>query len=574
MLFSLLPLVLGVGRAEESPFMFRAGLNFGSVLGCLVFCFLCSYRYILDKRILEIIRRNCFNFPMLLSAVGRFNYAFFALAIHHIDISVATIVYETWPIFMVILIPQLFKKRYRKITPTMLSMLIMGFIGFVFIITGQSGGFGALDFASGSPLFIGVVFAIIGSLLSSLAVYDLKLIANLIKINTRFLGKAKDKNRSSLSPMRMSLFCVAIANVVIGTFSTIMNVGVGMINNESLIMPDWRMLGVSMFAGFALAAAGSVMRRYAILITHNPSITAISYATPIFALIWLGVFSFIAVPRPDYLIIGATIIISANLILNFEAEIRFAYKAFIIALWTCGVWIYLHSSFSILYYFEAVEITSVVFILLLAFRMDRLVRRTTDEENRVLLLFRKLGTLVRQKKINIRTLNDLCAIDTYKNAKELHEAYDKIKNVLSDARTEKSAPNGMLDEIEIELDRLAHSKQQGINFGELIALSFVGGTLIFVLLFFEPIVLVGWNGFLTEFSAFTLSAVMLFLFFNVLDLQHDRTHPTVKIHTKTNAQYSVSFRDSANRRFERSVSIIVCLAITLSYGWLLFGKWL
>ena len=574
MLFSLLPLVLGVGRAEESPFMFRAGLNFGSVLGCLVFLFFCSSRYILDKRILEIIRRNCFNLPIFIAAISRFNYAFFALAINRIDISVATIVYETWPIFMVILIPRLFKKRYRKITPTILGLLIMGFIGFVFVIIGQAGGFGTLDFSSGSPLLIGVLFAIIGSLLSSLAAYDLKLIANFIKLNTRFLEKVKDKNRSSLSPLKMSLFCVAIANVVIGVFSTIMNAGAGFINNESLLMPDWRMVGISMFAGFAVAAAGSTMRRYAILITNNSSINAISYATPIFALIWLGVFSFIAVPRSDYLIIGAIIIISANLLLNFEASIRPAYKSLVIALWVCGAWVYLHTSFMILDYFIIVQITSVLFILILSFRMDRLVRRTTAEENTALLLFRKLGTLAQQGKIAAHAPESLRVVDSYQNSGQLREAYKKIKDALSVARKGDFDQAAALDEVEVKLDQLAHSKQQGINFGELTALAFIGVMLVGTLLFFEPGNLIGWNGFLVEVSSVILASMVLFLFFNVLDLQYDRNHPIVEDREKTRAQYSVLLRDAADRKFERVISIIVCLAITLSYGWLFFVKWL
>ena len=45
-------------------------------------------------------------------------------------------------------------------------------------------------------------------------------------------------------------------------------------------------------------------------------------------------------------------------------------------------------------YFNLIEVAVVIFILVLSFRTDRLVRRTTNEENNTIELQQKISTFV------------------------------------------------------------------------------------------------------------------------------------------------------------------------------------
>ena len=80
-----------------------------------------------------------------------------------------------------------------------------------------------------------------------------------------------------------------------------------------------------------------------------------------------------------------------NLLLNFEAEIRLGYKALILALWFCGTFVYLRQGVVFYDYFNLIEVAVVIFILVLSFRTDRLVRRTTNEENNTIELQQKIN---------------------------------------------------------------------------------------------------------------------------------------------------------------------------------------
>ena len=77
------------------------------------------------------------------------------------------------------------------------------------------------------------------------------------------------------------------------------------------------------------------------LINRGLGINAITYLSPLLALVWLFAFSQVEVSRVDYLIIGAAAIITANLLINFEAEIRWGFKALLLGFGTCGAIVYL-----------------------------------------------------------------------------------------------------------------------------------------------------------------------------------------------------------------------------------------
>ncbi len=86
---------------------------------------------------------------------------------------------------------------------------------------------------------------------------------------------------------------------------------------------------------------GVTFYRLAYVKTSNLGINAIRYLTPVVGLVWLGLASLIDVPHFDWLMIGATAIITANLLLNFKADTRLAYKALVISFWLFGAIIYL-----------------------------------------------------------------------------------------------------------------------------------------------------------------------------------------------------------------------------------------
>ena len=151
-----------------------------------------------------------------------------------------------------------------------------------------------------------------------------------------------------------------------------------------------RVLWAGLITGVFVVTLGGIAVRQANLLANNLGINSI--ATPFFAVIWLLLFREPKFMNFDFLIIGATAIITANFLLNFEAEIRLGYKALILALWGCGTFVYFRQGVMFYDYFNLIEVAVVIFILVLSFRTDRLVRRTTNEENNTIELQQKIST--------------------------------------------------------------------------------------------------------------------------------------------------------------------------------------
>ncbi len=325
--------------------------------------------------------------------------------------------------------------------------------------------------------------------------------------------------------------------------------------------------------GFFGFGVGDIFFRIANAKTTNLGINALGYATPVVALIWLALASRIDVPHIDWLVIGLIAIIVANLLLNFTAEIRSAYKALIIALWVCGMAVYLHDGLPLSNYAEMIGVISTLFILILVFRADRLVRRTMDEEKSVFLVYNGLKTMARKRGMDDDARNQLRYIDEHTKPEQLRTAYDELKEYFITAREQHPKYEEKLDQLETEVDSLVHSKQQGTNFGEIIALGFITFIMVSALLLFKPPELTEWDGLFTEISSFLLATVIMFLFFNIFDLQHDRTNAILS-KEQDSSFHSVAFDDSTDRGGERWVSVGICAVITAAYIWLFLGKWI
>ena len=192
-----------------------------------------------------------------------------------------------------------------------------------------------------------------------------------------------------------------VAFLVANTVSAIVNTFAGMGSGESM---DLRTLIIAVVLGGATNWVANVACRKTNLSADNLGINALAYATPILSLVWLFLFSHVAPERLNYLVAGAVGIIIVNLLINFEAEIRFGFKALLLALRACGAFVYLRDDI-LQYlpfgewawpgetYFGALGLLATVFTLLRSFRVARLSTQTQDEDNRLYTLFQNLDLL-------------------------------------------------------------------------------------------------------------------------------------------------------------------------------------
>ena len=227
----------------------------------------------------------------------------------------------------------------------------------------------------------------------------------------------------------------------IGNFVGALSNGViGVLMGETLALRD---AGLTVIGGIFAHAFANICWRSANLLTDNLGINALAYGIPILSLTWLFLFAEVNVPRIDFLIIGAAAIITANLLINFEAEIGFGFKSLILALWGCGAVVYLRPEqwiWNSVGYFQVLGLSATVFTLILAFRVARLVGRTSYEDNATFSISRNLDLLARRGIMVDESLHKMLLLDSAPNVEDISAAYGNVKQDLQAAHANAHTP--------------------------------------------------------------------------------------------------------------------------------------
>ena len=580
--FSSIPLLIAGGNGSENPFLFSGALRFGLGVGHLLFLLGFYWSLFRQPEVLSLIWRRIFTWAMLFIVINQFEYALFAWSIRFIDISVTVILFETWPIFLILLTARLFRseQRYRRTTRAMALMLIISFAGFALVTISQVEEFGEFGGIVLSDTLVGLGLVLAAVIVATLSAFGFRWGADLSRaLSDAAIGA---RNRDSVD-----LFCVLFASLIGNFVGSGLSAIAGIVVGESMTSGS---LTVAVVGGIFAFALANIFWRSAVLLTNNLGVNALAYAIPIFSLIWLFLFSQVNVARVDFLVIGATTIITTNLLINFEAEIRWGFKALILALGTCGAVVYLRDGmFESLGvdkwhwtaggYFESITLAATVFTLLLAFRVARLVSRTSEEDNRTFAIYRKLDMLARRGVINSQVCRYILDIDQARNNSAMEkESYTQARRLIAevDPRPLNEADSQLLSDAEAQLDALARSKQVDIHLGEQFALYIFGGITIGLAILTLPSQVAGWTRLLVDLFAILISAVIIFLLFHIQDLQRERDDSKLEpAAPATDYRHHLArFLDTQQRSFDQWLSIVVGAAIVLTYAALLAHKWL
>ena len=348
---------------------------------------------------------------------GIATFPLLSIATQYIDIIPVAIIYEMAPLFLVLLSSLLFRKekRYKRLTIWVLVLFAFGLTGFGFVAVGQLGS--SSEFKVSGIALWGAILVLLAAFCNALSP----------AFSIRHAAMAHQKIKEAgenIEEIYCTMFSRIIHRFVAGTVLLITTFSL----KEQFTI---HILLAGFITGLFIAALGGIAFRQANLLANNLGINALRYSTLLFSVLWLFLFRDTNYMNFNFLVIGATAIIAANLLLNFEAEIRLGYKSLILALWFCGTFVYLRQGIGFYDYFNLIEVAVVIFILVLSFRTDRFVRRTTNEENTVLELHQKISTFVNNKKIKTKALDSLLQISTHRSLKALENSYNKLKSLSS-----------------------------------------------------------------------------------------------------------------------------------------------
>ena len=331
---SVLPLAIVMVGAPESPLLFGAFLSAGTSAGSLVFLVTRYGAQLRDRHILALIKKNLVSWPIFFVLFGTFEFTFFAWSTRFVDATVATILWGSWPIIFVFLLSRIFShrrartNRYRKITPSLVLLMVFSLIGLAYVVLAQASKQTGLDWTSDSS-WVGFAFAMLSGVLITLNIFSFSWAADLA-------AKAKTLSVSGGS-RSMELFFITVVVCITNAFTAPIKAGFSLAASEQMRMDV--ILG-GLIVGGTIRVGSSLLWRHANQITHALGINALGYGEPLFGVLWLALFWEVNIARVDYLIIGTCAIIASNILINSEVEISRGFKSAILAMWATGAIVY------------------------------------------------------------------------------------------------------------------------------------------------------------------------------------------------------------------------------------------
>ena len=558
---SSFPALYALGNAEESPFLFTGLRQISGGAALCAFALLIRGKFLRKEEVKRDILSYSKSRLMVISVIGQCGLVTFAAAIALVDVSIAAILYETWPFFLIPLMAFLFRNsnRYRANLVDTMFFITPAVVGVALVILSQNDTnqflLAAGQIFRDSRTTFGVIFVVLSAI--SGAVF----LAYTLKMGEVIADNHPDTEKGGMEEIVLAVVMTSICLVIAGGVSCV----IGLISSETV---SSHQLTYAIASGLFIDSLAILAFRIANLKTDNIGVNALSFSTPVVALIWLWALSLLKVPHLDYLIIGALGIVAANLLINVDASRRFAYKALVLSLWVFGTIAYFTDGYST---DVPLELPVTVFILVLAFRVDRLVRRTGQEEEWVFEAFHRIKTLeeneVTTSSKGVEALQAasgyLMDIDSYKDTDGLIDAYESTVECLERAAANE-IPRGEIREIRRVVDSLAHSRQQGSRFGEFVAILITGALIVTGLMIFN-----GDRELYGDITSFLLSSVVVFLLFNIADLQRDRRDETLKV---KGGRYIVNFEGVGDREKQQYVSMGTSVLIIAVFVALFFTK--
>lgn len=310
---SLFPLAVEVGFAlGENAWLFQAAGSAGKVLATAVYVWFYrdvfgergflrwSVRYVFDPSTLwrpEARRRRRSVALVLLMAASQFHDGLFAFATGFVDTAVAVIIHSVWPVVFVLILTGDYRQdgRYRRFRPWDRVLVAAAFGGVALVTVGADPDGASLSMSSR---------AILGAALVLVATTLGAFMSKGYKWGT---DRAVEMAGGKREEMVFGMVAYGAANLVClpGT------VALATIHGSGL---SPRGVAVAFLFGLFVAWPASLLFRHANLYTTKLTVVGLAYTQPLFALLWLSLFTTITVGNVPLVAAGAVVVLGANLL--------------------------------------------------------------------------------------------------------------------------------------------------------------------------------------------------------------------------------------------------------------------
>ena len=634
--YSLAPVMIHLAAEDTAPFLFNMIIVVGqlAVMGIFLRCArdhifepehstrigvrdIFHYSYLERNRSNKSVKMwsadlkrpmTWIKTPLLWMVISTLEFGFFVWATKFVETGIAGIVWELWPVFVVYGLARFdgMYARYHNQTGTSVTrdrnvprehivLVAFAVAGLIFMLGSQT----ADNVSSPLDIFgltalLGIALALVSSVLGAVSfvgtyAYGKIMYSRLQEQRTEASEESVDEtdDKTNQQLLWFNVFSFVIGRVVALPMLLVAAILGGNISEMSNVaeLALYALLG-AVLLGVA-RALGNILLRWGNLLSSEPAVNAISFFAPLFALLWLMVAG-ITLPRFDLFMVGAALILAVNILIQlnpdkerdaapFEKSVRsgtrLGFTVLTLCIWSFGTFVYMRDELlpgdRLLWsqegYWGLIALSATVFALILGFGVTRLSSRVAHEDE---MMFE---VLVERK----------ADLDTAESA--LLQRYNEVRKNIRTAKKRQRRPLPVDLEVErslvsiaARLDKLAHSKQQGRDIVELLSLNAFAVVTIGLGLLVRPIELGDslWSGFLSEVFILLFVSTVAFLCINLFDLRHDRETSLVVSVEQFDGDHGVFSRHKRDLAVHRIMAVVISIAMSIVFCWLLYSKWL
>lgn len=649
-------MIIEITDSGSSPYIFGAIFGFCQAIGILIFLHITSNSYKKDRKKNEIFAsrkkyRNlivlCFKntlcgksyintnelrglklwyakFPFIFVQIGRFGILLFALSTGYVDTIIATLLFAMSSWWFVLLRwldgkTTLEKNKslyYGKQTYFFLLFAVFG----VFLVNYSESG--TIEGTLNSTAILGVAIALLAGFCDGLNQErshkfgeTAALTFNSIKSNNNSeiscymevtdLNEIEENKIREKIMLDSTLLSVAITTFITGVVSLIIYVIQELDSNENAFEFSYLWIIAILFTLVANPAV-TIFKRIANNVTDSLEINSIPYATPMLAMFLLLVTDNARIQRLDLLLLGASIIIAINIIINIRTEeqrIKLGFKWLLISIivfgtstffrdpilenWRNSTWLWDGNAG----YFALLGLSATIFVFVLGFRRQNLMDLIGEEERTTLSLYYNVGFSMNYSIQQLRSF----AVDYFEAGSNKSEEIKNNKTKMIERDTsalesiiaiDKSLPGTNLENeriiLENAIEEYYHGKQnqskrlqllEKINYlfhlksklrdaTEMIILSFMALMTILLALSVRPN-LGNWSGFIYDIFVLLFSSTIAVLTISQFDLRRERR-----------SSVFIQPGDFDNKWINSAIPIFLCLLLVAVFFFLFYGKWL
>lgn len=459
----------------------------------------------------------------------------------HLSVAGAISVYDFWPVLALFISPALVTKDWSKLGWKEIFLSLFAFGGVMMLLYPET----RAAFFTEEP----VMWKRWGILLLPFAAGLFNALSGVIKDG--LIRKMQLPDRPFLSifvvDINYGFFCVLFA--ALGVFVT----------REFFAIPTgtYTPEGISalLFFSLVIVVMGRLSFTLGLARATIQNISVLWFILPILTLFWLWLFDMSVITGE--IILGASMITVANLLVTSKPDDRLSYPATIITLLLVSIYCFFFDGMNVEDYYQAASVPLFFYSILIAFLMDRLIRRDRFEEDLVVEIIRHIETdgprQIKQKKTLI---DKLTGIVKTSDVGKIDQYYQDLRN----------GGHKCFREVTEKLDALVLSRMQGANFGEVLVLFLVGMLGILMLSVYRPPYFAG------DCFAIVLAAAIAFMFFMVVDLMRLRSQFFLELDDKGKFRMSRDImRATLVDTVVSGVLVLVVILATLGAMWLRRG---